>query len=79
MFLSTCVQMIDARCGVDQGRKLHRNRFCNEFLQEMRDRADPTDLDFPEHEQLANNGERQKNIDKASAACTAMISVHTNC
>ena len=71
--------MIDSRCKVAAGRKKPENRHCNAFLQEMRDRADPVDLDHPQDAERADNGERVKNIGKASRACTAMIVVKTDC
>eukprot|EP00892_Ulva_mutabilis_P011288 jgi/Ulvmu1/8531/UM044_0065.1 len=65
-----------ARVGASAGRNNPRNRFVNEFLQEVRDRARPVDLDHPEDEGIADGGKRVDNIRKASKACTELIQVH---
>lgn len=65
-----------ARVGAGAGRDNPRNRFVNEFLQEVRDRAQPVDLDHPEDEGIADGGKRVDNIRKASRACSALIEVH---
>ena len=65
-----------AQVGEEVGRNHARNRFVNGFLQEVRDRAQPVDLDHPEDEGRADGGERVANIAKASRACTALIDVH---
>ena len=65
-----------AQVGEEAGRNNPRNRFVNRFLQEVRDRAQPVDLDHPQDEGRADGGERVANIRKASLACTALIEVH---
>ena len=73
------VQMLQddgAAVGARVGRNNPRNRFVNQFLQEVRDRAQPLDLDHPQDEGRADGGERVANIRKASLACTALIEVH---
>ena len=65
-----------AAVGAGVGRNNPRNRFVNQFLQEVRDRAQPIDLDHPQDEGRADGGERVANIRKASFACTALIEVH---
>ena len=54
------------------------------FLLELRELADPLDLDFPEDKELADGtpnrlGERMKNMNKASAACSQLIEVTAGC
>ena len=54
------------------------------FLLELRDLADPMDLDYPDDRELADGtanqlGERMKNINKASAACDQLIEVTAGC
>ena len=66
----------NARVGERFGRNNPRNSFVNAFLQEVRDLANPSNLDHPEDEGLADGGERVRNIGKASAACTTLIQVH---
>jgi hypothetical protein len=65
----------NARVGEAVGRNNPRNAFVNAFLQEVRDVAQPSDLDHPEDEGLADGGERVRNIRKASFACTSLIQV----
>lgn len=65
-----------ARVGETAGRKNPVNRFVNQFLQEVRDRAMPVDLDHPRDEGIADGGKRVENIELASAACTDLIQVH---
>ena len=73
------VQMLGdkgAIVGEHAGRHNPRNRFVNEFLLEVRDLAQPVDLDHPQDEGLADGGKRVDNIKLASDACTALIEVH---
>ena len=48
------------------------------FLVSMIDIAKPIDMDFPEDEARANNGERMNNIRKLNSACSQLVSVCCN-
>lgn len=60
------------------GKNLPQNARVNAFMQEMRDKADPLDMDYPRDAALADGGKRMENINKASRVCTSMITVK-NC
>ena len=46
------------------------------FLQEMIAIAKPVDMDFPEDEARADNGERMNNIRKLNDACSQLIAIN---
>lgn len=62
--------------GYAGGRNNPRNANVNEFMQKIRDIANPLDMDYPRDAAKADNGERMKNIRKASRACTSLIRVY---
>lgn len=45
------------------------------FLQAMIARANPVDLEHPQDEARADNGERMNNINKLNGACSSLISI----
>ena len=51
----------------------------NEFMQTLRDRADPLDMEYPRDEAMADGGMRMKNIRKAEKVCAQMITVRKHC
>lgn len=65
----------NARVGASAGKQQPFNKRVNDFMTELRDRADPLDMDFPRDEAKADNGARMANIRKASAVCKQMIEV----
>lgn len=46
------------------------------FLVSMIDISEPINLDYPEDVARADAGERVRNINKLSAACSQLISIH---
>ena len=45
------------------------------FLVAMIEIGKPIDMDFPQDEERADNGERMNNIRKLNAACSSLISI----
>eukprot|EP00892_Ulva_mutabilis_P005502 jgi/Ulvmu1/3323/UM155_0006.1 len=66
-----------AQVGARAGQNNPRNARVNAFMKEMRDRAKPVDLDYPQDEERADNGLRAENIRGASRICTRMITVQS--
>lgn len=64
-----------AAVGASVGKNQPRNARVNKFMQDLRDRTNPLDMDYPRDEAKADGGMRMENIHKASAVCTQMISV----
>lgn len=63
----------DAVIGYSGGRNNPKNAYVNKFMEEVREIARPVNLDYPRDAELADNGKRMENINKASRVCTAMI------
>ena len=67
----------DAVVGKTAGKNNPLNKDVDAFMETLRERSQPENLDFPQDEKKADNGIRANNIAKASEECTKMISVQS--